>query len=98
MHVIDLYATEPSMFELNGRDLKSFVGKDLIDHLFGRAEAGMIRADLDGDLRASEAENRLAVIEGRVDLVRRDLVRSNHRIDVGAARASEDGDAVLNER
>ena len=98
LHVTELYATEPSMVELNGKDLKSFVGKDVIDQLLYHAEAGMVRAALDGDLRASEADNRLAVVEGRVDLVRRDLVRCHRRIDVSAARASEDGDALLNER
>ena len=98
MHVISLYATDPSMFELDGRHLKAFCGKDLIDHFMSFAESGMVRVSLDGDLRANEADNRLAMVEGRVDLVRRDLVRSNQRLDVAVARASEDGDQNLNDK
>ena len=58
----------------------------------------MIRIDLDSDDRAAASENRMAVVEGRVDLVRRDLGRSHQRINVVVARAAEDGDAILNER
>ena len=43
VHVTELYAADPSMFELDGRHLKSFVGKDLIDHLLSCAESGMIK-------------------------------------------------------
>ena len=98
VHVIDLYPTDPSMFELDGRNLKSFVGKDLMDHLISHAEAGMVRVSLDGDVRAAESDNRLALVEGRVELVRQDLVRSNHRLDVVAARAAEESDGHLNEK
>ena len=98
MHVSELYQTDPSMFELSGRHLKTAFGKDLLDHHIARCEDGMIRVSLDGDVRASEADNRLAVVEGRVDLVRRDLALSSQRLDVVVARASEDGDAVSNEK
>ena len=58
----------------------------------------MIKADLDGDVRQAETDNRLAIVEGRVDLVRRDLGRSEQRLDVVVARAAEDNDAGINER
>ena len=86
------------MFEPDGRHFKSFVGKDYIDHLLGSAEAGMIRIDLDADERMMASENRLTVVESRVDLVRTDLGRSNQRLDVVVARAAEDGDANVNVR
>ena len=98
MHVTELYQTDPTMFKLSGRHLKSAFGKDLLDHLIARCEEGMIRVSLDGDVRASEADNRLAVVEGRVDLVHRDLAHSSQRLDVVVARASEDGDAIANEK
>ena len=93
-----MYKTDPTMFELDGRLLKTAFGKDLIDHLMNFAESGMIRVSLDADVRQSEADNRLAVVEGKVELVRRDLGRSSQRIDVVVARASEDGDSQVNER
>ena len=86
------------MYELDGRHLKSFCGKDFIDHLLSCAESGMVRVNLDLDLRQAEADNRLTLVEGRVDLVRRDLVRTDQRLDVVVARAAEDGDAILNEK
>ena len=86
------------MFELNGRHLKSFVGKDFIDHLLACLESGLVRADLDSEAHGSEVDNRLALVEGRVDLVQRDLARSDQRLDVVVARAAEDGDAILNEK
>ena len=58
----------------------------------------MISIDLDTDVRAGVAENRLTVVENRVDLVRRDLGRAEQRLNVVAARSSEDGDAALNEK
>ena len=58
----------------------------------------LFRVSLDGDMRAAEADNRLALVEGRVDLVRRDLVRSNQRLDVQAARAAEETDGHINEK
>ena len=86
------------MFELDGRHLKSFCGKDYIDHLVNAADAGMIRVSLDMDVRQAEADNRLALVEGQVQLVRRDLSRSDGRLDVVAARAAEDNDSHVNER
>ena len=98
MHVTSLYPTDSSMFELDGRHLKSFVGKDLIDHLFNCADAGMVRVDLDADELLAADDNRLTAVEGRVDLVRHDLSQNNHRLNVVVARAAEDGDAVINEK
>ena len=98
LHVTSLYKTDPSMFELDGRHLKSFVGKDLIDHLLACVESGLVRVDLDSESHGAEVDNRLALIEGRVDLVSRDLARSDQRLDVVVARAAEDGDAALNEK
>ena len=98
VHVVDLYKTDPSMYELDGKHLKSFCGKDYVDHIISCADAGMIRASLDGDVRASEADNRLSIVEGRVDLVQRDLARGSQRLDVVAARAAEDEDGYSNEK
>ena len=98
MHVMDLYATDPSMFELNGKHLKSAFGKDMLDHFIACAESGMVRVSLDGDVRAAEADNRLAIVEGRVDLVRRDLARNSQRLDVVAARGAEESEAAQNEK
>ena len=86
------------MFELDGRHFKSYVGKDYIDHLLSFADSGMIRVSLDADERMAASDNRITVVETRVDLVRRDLVRSEQRVNVVVARASEDGDAQANER
>ena len=86
------------MFELNGRHLKSFVGKDFIDHLIACVDAGLVRVDLDAEVSAAEVDTRLTLVEGRVDLVRRDLARSDQRVDVVVARAAEDADAILNEK
>ena len=41
VHLISYYATDPSMFDLDGRHFKSAYGKDFLDHLFAVAEAGM---------------------------------------------------------
>ena len=98
LHLLDLYGTDPSMFELNGQHLKTYCGKDMLDHLIAGAEAGMVRVSLDGDLRAAEADNRLALVEGRVDLVRQDLAKNGHRLDIVAARAAEDSEAAQNEK
>ena len=57
-----------------------------------------IRIDLDTDDRMAASDNRLTVVEGRVDLVRRDLGRSHQRLNVVVARAAEDGDAIINEK
>ena len=73
-------------------------GKDYLDHLLLSAENGMIKVSLDADERLAESDNRLAVVEGRVDLVRQDMKRSEQRLDVVVARAAEDEDAHLNER
>ena len=73
-------------------------GKDYIDHLLFCAESGMVKVSLDSDERLAESDNRLAVVEGRVDNVRRDLRRSEGRIDVVVARAAEDEDAHQNEK
>ena len=54
----------------------------------------MVRVSLDSDERLAESDNRLAVVEGRVDNVR----RSEGRIDVVVARAAEDEDAHHNEK
>ena len=86
------------MFEPDGRHFKTAFGKDFIDHLFACAESGMIQVDLDADVRLVSEANRLTTVEGRVNLVRRDLHRSNQRVDFVVARAAEDGDAILNEK
>ena len=86
------------MFELDGRHLKTAYGKDLLDHLLSSMDSGMVKASLDADVRMSDADNRLALVESRVDLVRRDLRRSRHRVDVVVALAAEETDAGLNER
>ena len=44
------------------------------------------------------SDNRLATVESRVDLVRRDLCRSDQRLNVVVARAAEERDAASNER
>ena len=86
------------MFDLDGRHFMSAVGKDYLDHLFAQADAGMIRVSLDTDDRLVADENRLTAIEGRVDVVRREVVRSDQRVDVVVARSAEEGDAIINER
>ena len=58
----------------------------------------MVRVSLDADERASGTENRLALVEGRVDLVRRDLSRGDQRLNVVVARAAEEADCHLNEK
>ena len=98
VHLVPLYKTEPGMFELDGRHLKSYVGKDYVDHLIHAAEAGMIKVSLDTDERLAKDENRVTVLEGRVDLVRRDFVRSDQRLNVVVARAAEEADAAVNEK
>ena len=86
------------MFELDGRHLKSYCGKDYLDHLLQSAEAGMVRVSLDTEDRLAESDNRLTVVEGRVDLVRRDLGRSDQRLNVVVARAAEEADSRINEK
>ena len=73
-------------------------GKDYIDHLLLSAERGMVKVDLDADERLAETDNRLVLVEGRVDLVQRDLHRSDQRLDVVVARAAEEEDGHLNEK
>ena len=98
IRLLPLYKMEQNMFELDGRHLLTPFGKDYLDRLLYHADQGMVIVDLDTDLRASASENRLTVVENRVDLVRRDLGRAEQRLNVAAARASEDGDAVANEK
>ena len=98
LHAVPLYKTELSFFELDGRNLKTFVGKDYLDQLLASADQMMLRISLDADERLAEADNRITLVENRVDLVRRDLGRYDHRLDVVVARASEEGDAIENER
>ena len=86
------------MFELDGRHFKSYVGKDYIDALLSQAESGMVRVSLDTDLRQSEADNRVTLVESRVDLVRQDLGRQTQRLNVAVARAAEEADAHTNLR
>ena len=86
------------MFELDGRHLKVAFGKDYIDRLLFHADQGMIRLTLEADDRLMASENRLTVVENRVDLVRRDLGRTEQRLNVVAARAAEDSDATVNEK
>ena len=86
------------MFDLDGRHFMSAVGKDYLDHLIAQADAGMIRVSLDTDDRLVADENRLTAVEGRVDVVRREVVHSDQRVDVVVARSAEEGDAIINER
>ena len=58
----------------------------------------MVKVDLDADVRLAETDNRLAVVEARVDLVQRDLHRSDQRMNVVVARAAEEEDGHLNEK
>ena len=58
----------------------------------------MVRVGQDSEERFGSSENRLAVVEGRVNLVRRDLIRSEQRVNVVVARAAEEADGILNER
>ena len=58
----------------------------------------MARLNMDTDDRQVQQEVRLTVVETRVDLVRRDLGRSDQRINVVVARAAEEADAIQNER
>ena len=98
VHILSLYPTDASMFELDGRHFKSFVGKDYLDSLLAQADAGMIRVTLDADVRASESDNRLVIVESRVALVREDLGHHSRRLNVVVARAAEEADAILNEK
>ena len=86
------------MYELDGRHLKTPNGKDFIDHLLASADAGMIQVSLDADVRIAGSDNRLSIVEGRVDLVRHDMENSNVRLDVVVARAAEDTDAAQNDK
>ena len=43
VHVLPLYKTDHSMFDLDGRYFKSAFGKDYVDHLLAGTEAGMIQ-------------------------------------------------------
>ena len=58
----------------------------------------MVQVDLDSDVRLADTDNRLAVVEGRVDLMQRDLLANGQRMDVVVARAAEEEDAHLNEK
>ena len=86
------------MFQLDGRHFKSAYGKDHLDHLLDSAEAGMRLVDLDMEERISRGENRLTVVENRVDLVRLDHIHTEQRINVVVARAAEEADAIWNEK
>ena len=86
------------MFELDGRHLKVAFGKDYIDRLLYNCDQQMIRLSLEADDRLASSESRVNVVENRVDLVRRDLGRTDQRVNVVVARAAEDGDAILNEK
>ena len=98
VHLLPLYSTTGRMFELDGRNLMSAFGKDYIDHLISSSDTGMVQVSLDTDVRMSGSDNRLAVVEGRVDLVRHDMASSSQRLDVVVARAAEDTDASLNDK
>ena len=52
----------------------------------------------DADERVSISENKLTVVESRVDLVRRDNIRVDQRLNVVVARAAEEADAIWNEK
>ena len=98
IHLLPLYGSDQFAYELDGRHFKSPNGKDYLDHLFNHTELGMVRVSQDSEDRFGSSENRLAVVEGRVDLVRRDLVRSEQRVNVVVARAAEEADGILNEK
>ena len=98
VHLLRLYNTDQSMFKLDGRHFKSANGKDYLDSLLAQADSGMVRVSLDADVRQSEADNRIAVVESRVELVRQDLGRQNNRLYVVVCRAAEDGDEAINQR
>ena len=98
VHLLPLYRTDTSMFELSGRHLKTPNGKDFVDHLLAHSDSGMIQVSLDTDVRMVGSDNRLSVVEGRVDLVRHDMESSSQRLDVVVARAAEDTDAALNDK
>ena len=86
------------MFELDGRHFKQAYGKDFLDHLLDSAEAGLKSVSEDVDVRMSSGESRLTIVESRVDLVRRDHIRADQRLNVVVARAAEEADAIWNEK
>ena len=55
-----------------------------------------VQADTEDRLAVSD--NRIVVVETRVDLVQHDLARHDQRLNVVVARAAEDADAAINER
>ena len=69
-----------------------------IGSLIAQADSGMVKVSLDADVRQAEADNRMAVVEGRVDLVRQDLRHQSSRLNVVVARAAEEADASVNQR
>ena len=58
----------------------------------------MVRVSRDADDRLAASDNPLTVVEGRVDLVRREQGRSEQRLNVVVARASKEADSIVNER
>ena len=86
------------MFELDGRHFKSYCGKDYLDHLFGHADTKYKALEMDDGDRISMGEVRTTLVEGQVNLLRRDQVRTDQRVNVVVARAAEEADAVWNEK
>lgn len=58
----------------------------------------MVKVSLGADNCLADDSNHLTSVGGRVDLVRRDLLKSDQPINVVVANAAEDGDAVLNKK
>ena len=98
LHLLPLYSCDATMFESDGRHFKQAYGKDYLDHLIGGSEQGMRQLHEDMDDRWAREANRATAIQGRVDLLRRDHVRTEQRINVVVARAAEEADALMNER
>ena len=86
------------MFEADGRHFKQAYGKDYLDHLISESELGMRKLSEDMDDRMVREANLVTSVNGRVDLLRRDQVRSEQRINVIVARAAEEADARVNAR
>ena len=43
VHVLPMYPTDHSMFDLDGRFFKTAFGKDYLDHLLSNSESGMVQ-------------------------------------------------------
>ena len=96
--LLPLYSCDQFSFELDGRHFKAAYGKDYVDHLLSSAESQMRMISADVDERMARGEDRMTLVESRVELLQQDDVRAEQRINVVVARAAEDADAVWNDK